>query len=95
MGHSDIGHMLALQVRVSNQVSSDSFGDTTVPNKEEDHILFWGMVRRRRDIISLGSTTKKTLLKLRLQDVGVKPSFRFRNVLIWANEGSKPWQPKV
>ena len=44
-------------------MSSSLFGDTMVPNIESDSILFWGIVFYIRNIVSLRSTTKKTLLK--------------------------------
>ena len=40
-------------------MSSILFGDTRVPNIEYDYILLWGIVFCIRNIILLGSTTKK------------------------------------
>ena len=48
-------------------MSSILFGDTMVPNIEQDYILLLGIVFYIRNDILLGLTTKKTLLIWGLQ----------------------------
>ena len=61
IGNKGIYHTGTIEGSYSH-MSSILFGDTMAPNIEEDYILLLGIVFYKRNIILLGSTTKKTLL---------------------------------